>query len=149
MIMVINRLISLDTTNCSEGIWRCIILRAWFQNVVALSDMHEFRREWVTCLHSNFWYIVKWLWWSIAWSRSIRPIAAKVYNVPLFYAKRYILFTRLSGSTYSMSCLQLSRITKRYIAWIKFLHCSICCSVFNMHVCAWATKDNRWNTQSR
>ena len=43
----------------------------------------------------------------------------------------------LSCSTHSISCLQLSRITNRSLAWRKFLQDPNWCDAFNMYVCHW------------
>ena len=43
----------------------------------------------------------------------------------------------LSCSTHSISCLQLSRITKRSLAWGKFLHGPNGCDAFITYVCYW------------
>ena len=43
----------------------------------------------------------------------------------------------LSCSTHSISCLQLSRITNRSLAWRKFLQDPIWCDAFITNVCYW------------
>ena len=43
----------------------------------------------------------------------------------------------LSCSTHSISCLQLSRITQRSLAWGKFLHGPNGCDAFITYVCYW------------
>ena len=84
---------------------------------------------WGCCI----WFHVIWCAWTRVMFQIMECVASSISRWLGCKAEYYLL----SCSTHSISCLQLSRITNRSLAWRKFLQDPNWCDAFNMYVCHW------------